>query len=316
MSEAAPPTLFGATGVPLSASQPISDATPWCQRAAWSGAVPAGLHRMENGAGSWSIARVRLRGIPAWVTPPWSLDVGYIGGPWTATDWAEAQQALLDANIPLAAWDFPVGWDPGKISDFGLKRVHLAHRHTRWAFCDAPLPANRRKQVARAQRAGLHWVRRTDSEAVEVMLRLHQGARHRKGIASDERGLRSLMRGLIADDQAHFLFVINPQGHEVAGGVFLERHLPTSHRAEWIYALGGAVRGPQSGLATVLLVAKAMEQARETGFERFDFGGSQDAGVDAFYAEFGGVKQAKLRAMLWNPGWGLPFHWLRPDLFR
>jgi hypothetical protein len=69
-------------------------------------------------------------------------------------------------------------------------------------------------------------------------------------------------------------------------------------------------------LATVLLVAKALEQARETGFERFDFGGSQDAGVDAFYAEFGGVKQAKLRAMLWNPGWGLPFRWLRPDLFR
>lgn len=300
----------------MSSAVPKTDDTPWLQRAAWNGVVPSGLHRMENRAGSWWVAQVHLRGIAAWVTPPWSLDVGYNGGPWTATDWATAQRAMCDANIPFAAWDFPVGWDPGEVSVPVKRRLHLAHRHTRWAFCDSPLPSNRRKQVARAQRAGLHWVRRTDPEAVEVMLRLHQGARHRKGIASDERGLRSLMRGLIADEQAHFLFVRDTQGHEVAGGVFLERHLPPSHRAEWIYALGGAVRGPQSGLATVLLVAKALEQARETGFERFDFGGSQDAGVDAFYAEFGGVKQAKLRAMLWNPGWGLPFRWLRPDLFR
>jgi hypothetical protein len=85
---------------------------------------------------------------------------------------------------------------------------------------------------------------------------------------------------------------------------------------EVLYAFGGAHRGPQSGLATVLMLGSAMEWAAAEGYARWDFGGSQDPGVDRFYEEFGGVRQPKHRVVLWQPGWGWVLRLLRPDLFR
>ena len=175
--------------------------------------------------------------------------------------------------------------------------------------------------MRRAERAGLRvegasGPAQVGPEAVEEMVDLHQAARQRKGIPSDREALRRLLAGCAQDAQARFFFVRDAEGQALAGGVMLGRKGRDAEPGEVLYAFGGAHRGPQSGLATVLMLGSAMEWAAAEGYERWDFGGSQDPGVDRFYEEFGGVRQPKYRVVLWRPGWGLFLRLLRPDLFR
>ena len=81
-----------------------------------------------------------------------------------------------------------------------------------------------------------------------------------------------------------------------------------------LYAFGGQIRGPQSAIASVAMLAKAMDIAIEKGANIFDFGGSEDPGVDRFYKEFGAkrVKKARLIYVVW---WLKPIiRFIRPDL--
>jgi hypothetical protein len=267
------------------------------------------------------MAAVRLRGVQALVTPPWALDVGYVGGGLTAETWREARRAMRQAGARWGVVDFAPGVQGVAESVVGVPGCICRERHTRWADLRAGVPATRRKQMRRAERAGLRVEGRSGTaevgpEAVEEMVDLHQAARERKGIPSDREALRRLLAGCAQDGQCRFFFVRDAEGRALAGGVMLGRKGRDAEPGEVLYAFGGAHRGPQSGLATVLMLGSAMEWAAAEGYARWDFGGSQDPGVDRFYEEFGGVRQPKHRVVLWQPGWGWVLRLLRPDLFR
>ena len=89
----------------------------------------------------------------------------------------------------------------------------------------------------------------------------------------------------------------NHEGECVASGGFVV--LPDE---TCIYAFGGQVRSKVSGRASVAMLRAAMDEARARGCTTFDFGGSQDSGVDQFYAEFG-ARAVPMRRWVHAPWW-------------
>ena len=82
-----------------------------------------------------------------------------------------------------------------------------------------------------------------------------------------------------------------------------------------LYSFGGQKRGANSAIASVAILALAMNEAQDRGATEFDFGGSADPGVDRFYKEFGArsVPKARLVKVAW---WLKPvLRVVRPDLF-
>ncbi|MGB0510647.1 MAG: hypothetical protein ACPGGB_06965, partial [Flavobacteriales bacterium] len=63
------------------------------------------------------------------------------------------------------------------------------------------------------------------------------------------------------------------------------------------------------------LIGTAMRHAASRGAKAFDFGGSQDQGVDRFYAEFGAERIPKVRLVRIRGWWTPILRWRRPDLF-
>jgi hypothetical protein len=251
------------------------------------------------------LQRLRIQGIPALVTPQWALDAGTHGALWEAKHEDSVEAAMTRARARLAVVDLPAGM----AKTDGLPRIgHFQERHTRKAQLGAALPSNRRKQVRRALRAGFTF--EEDGMDLDRLITLHQGARERKAIPSDGLALHRLIGQLLKTAGARMHFVQDASGQRIAGGVFLHTQPGTV-----LYAFGGAERSEKSGLATVLLLAQSMECAGAQGAAEFDFGGSQDPGVDRFYAEFGGERVTKWRYVRSAPGWTWWWKWRRPDLF-
>lgn len=270
---------------------------------AWDQAFPECIH---DAAGRRVTQRMRW-GLRALTTLPWAQDVGHDAQP------EALLRVLKESTAPLVVLDLPAGM---------VAEVPAGHpawaltRHTRQLTLHSntdPVeawPAHRRKQIRRAEREGMTPQRTQD---VALMVDLHQRARHRKGLHSDGAALEQLLQALLLEEHTHAWVVRNADGQPLAGGVF--------HRAEderCIYGFGGQVRGAKSGVssrASVMLLGAAMRHAASTGCTTFDFGGSQDAGVDRFYAEFGAAKVDKVKWVQIRGIWKALLRWRRPDLF-
>lgn len=257
---------------------------------------------IEGNFGRLQLAKIQ--GLPALITPSWSLDTGFQGSSWGKGHDEEVLGAMRSVSARLAVVDLPAGTELNEVGE-----CHVQYRHTRIFNLTMELPGTRRKQVRRAERLGFRVVK--DVDAVSKMVELHQASRARKRIASDEQALFRLLNALSSADGALSLFVEDEQGERIAGGVFLRTGIDTM-----LYAFGGAFRSPQSSLASVLLLDEAMQRARQLGCTHFDFGGSQDQGVDRFYAEFGSEAVSKPRLVYCAPGWKWYWRWRRPDLLR
>lgn len=267
----------------------------WYADPVWAEVHPGG--RLVAGGPA---VRLRVRGMPALVTPPWAVQVAAAGVDLEA--WAAQPEPwkVVDAppGLPTPECIPPGGW-------FLQRHTRMLAVHPEGAA--AAVPAHRRKQLGRAARAGLVV---ESGVPVDELLRLHQTARHRKGIPSDARALASLLTAVSASPWARCCGVRDEQGTWIAAAVFL------CERDRWIYAFGGAERSDRSGLATVALLGHALDEAARAGAEQFDFGGSSDPGVDRFYQEFGAEAVPKWRWVHAAP-WSLPWmRWMRPDLVR
>ncbi|MDG2425072.1 MAG: GNAT family N-acetyltransferase [Flavobacteriales bacterium] len=242
----------------------------------------------------------RLGGVRAWVTPPWSLDIG-------SDAQADLVAALMQSSrIPIQIFDLPAG--SALAASYNLKNVCAHPRHTRQVKLDDYSPPKKRSQQARrALREGTTIV---DSRDVALHVALHQAARKRKGITSDERRLTALITALLAESNHHAWIALNA-GRPIASAIIV-RDTTTA-----LYALGGQVRSEDPGItarSSVLLLAHAIEQAAQQGDQIFDFGGSSDPGVDRFYAEFGAAVTPKVR-LVKTAAWIRPLIALkRPDL--
>ena len=270
--------------------------------AAWDRAFPNCMH---DAAGRRTPQRMRF-GLTALTTPPWAQDIGH------APDAAAITTLLRSAAEPLVVLDLPAPMATPELPT----GTWALERHTRQSVLQAnedPVdawPSTRRKQLRRAEREDM-----TVSEAddLSLMVQLHQAARARKGLKSDGKTLRTLLEEVLHETDTHAWVVKNSSGKVLAGGVF---HGDGGHRC--LYGFGGQFRTEspgESSRASVLLIATAMRHAAQQGSTTFDFGGSQDPGVDRFYAEFGASRVPKWKVVRIRGLWKPLLRWQRPDLF-
>jgi hypothetical protein len=271
--------------------------------AAWDRAFP---DCTNDAAGRRKATKLKW-GLGALATLPWAQDIGQ------TADATALKAVLKNAKQTLVVLDLPAGMAPPT----GLPaNTWAVQRHTRQTALSAendPIevwPSTRRKQFRRAEREGMVALPCSD---LSLLVELHQAARIRKGLTSDEQALERLLAALLQEADTHAWTVQDAQGETLAGGVF---HGANDGRC--IYGFGGQFRSQRPGdssRATVLLIGHAMRHAAQMGAHTFDFGGSMDAGVDRFYAEFGAPTTAKHRLVRMSPFWRPLFRWRRPDLF-
>jgi hypothetical protein len=257
--------------------------------------------QLEQAVDSAALARQRIKGIPAAITPPWALETSEI----TIDHGQALRRALESAALPLVVCDLPPGvpctWEKPWI---------VQHKHTRWLQAIdgqfPPLPKHRSKQVRKAVAQGLRLEPCAD---VALLLQLHQQVRERKSIPSDAAALKRLLTWILTSPHQSSYVVNNDQNQAIASATFLHNNGRT------VYAFGGQERSNVSALATVMLIQQGIRDAEAVGNDIFDFGGSADEGVDRFYAEFGAHAEPRWRAILVK-GWARPWlRMLRPDLF-
>ena len=265
----------------------------------WAGQNDASLCLPQ---GHLALAVGHIKGfLPLLHTPAWALHCDLHGN--LATQQHLTSEATL---LPHAV----------KVLDLGPQvHPHLTPptgwtevtRHTRQVTLpidgDLPLPKTRDKQARRFAREGGQVALELGNEGeawrnVEV---LHAESRDRKGLASHQERLATLLGRLAAEPWTFAVTASNIQGEVVASGGFVMLACGTC-----VYAFGGQVRSKDSGRASVAMLCQAMRHAQHMGATTFDFGGSQDPGVDKFYSEFGGVAVA-MRRWVKAPAW---FKWV------
>lgn len=260
--------------------------------------------RCQNERNVAGLCSARITGVRAMITPPWAL---HVGKNFTSDSIEVYRHELEDLPASAIVCDLP----PGTTCDWPAPWL-LQERHTRWLQANdeavfPELPKHRRKQLRKAEQTGLKI-----STCLEVkrVLSLHQQARERKSIASNHRTLEPLLQTILNSPYQSSFIVTDSEGNDVANALFL-------HDADrTIYAFGGQKRSPQSSLATVMLIAEGIKAAQSLGHQIFDFGGSQDSGVDQFYREFGAKKVPRFRAIRVRPLYRWWLNLTRPDLFR
>ena len=277
------------------AFQPEGPPQDWYADPVWAQVHPGG----RTVAGGPAV-RVRVRGMPALITAPWALHVGK--GSTDLEAWSVAREpwVVVDAPplLPVPEVRPAGGW-------FLPRHTRMLEVHPEGAA--ASISATRRKQVNRAARMGI--VVEENVPWADVV-RLHAGARDRKGLAADAAALGRLFAALSQSPWAKTWGTRDAHGRWVAAVMCLQE------QSRWVYAFGGAERGDRSGVATVALLAAAIDAAAASGATWFDFGGSADPGVDRFYAEFGAMAVPKWRWVR-SAAWALPWmRMFRPDLVR
>lgn len=257
---------------------------------------------MEHAFNDVALGRKSIKGLPAAITPPWALETGGIH----ADNLQTTKATFETTHFPLVVCDLP----PGVACDWGKPWV-VQQKHTRWLHAEEnnefpPLPKNRSKQARKAIEQGL---RLEPSSDLTLLLHLHQQVRERKSIPSDEAALERLLGWILTSPHQSSHLVFDEHNRPIASATFLH------NKGRTVYAFGGQLRSKVSALATVLLIQQGLRDARQVGNRIFDFGGSSDAGVDRFYAEFGAHMEPRCRAILVKK-WAKPLlRVLRPDLF-
>lgn len=174
-------------------------------------------------------------------------------------------------------------------------------RHTRQSTWSGDtnwgVSKSRQKQSARFLRDEGTVTVAEHPEAWQDVRALHLASRTRKGLAHHGTKLSELLNRLADQPWTFAVLAHNQEGDCVASGGFVM--LPDQ---TCVYAFGGQVRSKASGRASVAMLCAAMDEAQARGSTTFDFGGSQDPGVDQFYAEFG-ARAVPMRRWVHAPWW-------------
>ncbi len=244
-----------------------------------------------------ALSTFSMKGLKVLATPPWALDCGL------STDctlpeikalfehWLLRTESIKMIDLP------PSDCISSFVKDNEPVGFKTKWRHTRQSNLKTPLPSTRRKQIRRAARTGIKCNLVTDWKSV---IHLHAESRNRKNLKSNNAQLSKLLKAISSESFSFAVEAIDSNGNCIAAGGFVFTKPDTC-----LYAFGGQVRSQHSGIASISMLAFAMEHALEQGAITFDFGGSSDPGVDQFYKEFGAksVSRARLVSIAW---------WLRP----
>ena len=263
----------------------------------------------EESSGQMALSRGRIaRFFPLLSTRPWALHAELTGPPHSQ----EALRDRLESEAPMiavvdlgpeahAALRAPVGWTE-------------VLRHSRIMPLPAvpqalALPKTREKQERRFLKEGGTVMVDVDHDPATwgAVERLHHASRERKGLHMPTAQLSSLLHRIAKTPWTFASAALDEEGNAMASGGFVVLADGTC-----VYAFGGQQRGPMSGRASVAMICAAVRQAQSMGCHTFDFGGSQDLGVDRFYKEFGGQAVPRRR---WVKA-PLLFRWCFPKLWR
>jgi CelD/BcsL family acetyltransferase involved in cellulose biosynthesis len=172
--------------------------------------------------------------------------------------------------------------------------VHRYWRHTLQLEPDADAVARRasngiRRGVAKAQREGLTFERRTDAAALDAFYRLHLRTRRHQGVPTQPKRFVDGLGPLF--ERGHgFVALVSDGGCPIAAAVFLQL------RDHLIYKYGASDRSALPHRPNNLLFAEVIRWACEAGARELDFGRTD--------LEHEGLRQFKR-------GWGaeeLPLH--------
>ncbi len=238
-----------------------------------------------------------LRGVKILATPPWALDCGLsIDCPSSdfeslTNTWLQEPEAIKIIDLP------PSDLNSSLVKNHTPSGFKIQWRHTRQLDLNTPLPSTRRKQIKRADKAGI------TCKIVKCwagVAKLHAESRSRKNINSNNTQLAKLLEAISHEPFSFAVEATNSDGKCIASGGFIFVSPDIC-----LYSFGGQIRSQHSGIASVSMLSFAMTHALENGATTFDFGGSSDPGVDRFYKEFDAKTVAKARLI--SVAW-----WLRP----
>ena len=242
----------------------------------------------------------RLKGlIPLMCTPPWALHIAWHGD---AETQEKLKRDLIRTHHAVSVIDLGPGASPTMAVPKGWLEVR---RHTRQLRLDdtfeETLPKTRVKQARRFQREHGTLEVHEDAAGWDGVFDLHRASRDRKGLPAQPEKLQALLKRIGPTNWTFSVLARDAHGACIASGGFVM--LPDQ---TCVYAFGGQARSQASGRASVAMLLEAMRHARKIGCIRFDFGGSQDPGVDQFYSEFG-ADVVFMRRWVCAPRW---FQWL------
>ena len=239
----------------------------------------------KESSGHLALSRGRIaRFFPLLSTRPWALHAELSGPP-------KSQEALrdrLESEAPMVA---VVDLGPEAYAKLRIPQGWTeVMRHSRtMQLPSAPqavaLPKTREKQERRFLKEGgkVKVGAGHDPDIWGAVERLHNASRQRKGLHMPTSKLHDLLSRIGDASWTFALVAIDEEGNALASGGFVVLADGTC-----VYAFGGQRRSPISGRASVAMLCAAMRKAQALGCHTFDFGGSQDLGVDTFYKEFGG----------------------------
>ena len=242
------------------------------------------------------LQKTRIRGIFSLLsTPRWALHIQWGG---EAKTQMELKRQLIEAQQLFNVVDLGPSALPDLPTPAGWTEVL---RHTRQCSLeDEPkevVPKTRWKQARRFAAEGGHVKICTDLQGWEDVALLHIESRERKGLDAHAGALTELLQRIGGKPWTFSVLSFNEKGKCLASGGFVMLENGTC-----VYSFGGQRRSEQSGRATVAMLLEAMQEAKQRGAKHFDFGGSQDGGVDQFYAEFGADVVA-MRRWIHVPWW-------------
>ena len=240
--------------------------------------------------------RARLKGLLSLTcTPPWALHMGLQGDLTTQQD---LMSSCTGMSTMLHVLDLGPRAHDSLHAPQGWREVTRHTRQSTWSEDrNWAVGKSRQKQSARFLRDEGTVTVADHPAAWQDVHALHLASRSRKGLAHHGHKLSALLNRLAGQPWTFAVLAHNQEGDCVASGGFVI--LPDQ---TCVYAFGGQRRSKVSGRASVAMLLAAMEEARARGCTTFDFGGSQDSGVDQFYAEFG-ASAVRMRRWVQAPWW-------------
>ena len=147
-------------------------------------------------------------------------------------------------------------------------------------------PSSLKRNLRSAERAGLVFSRRCDTEAMEIFYRLHVKTRRQKGIPVQPRGyFRRLLEGVLQQGLG-YVGVVTHEDRPVAAAVYLH------FNGTVVYKYGASAADALSVRPNEWLMYQAICLASEEGNSRFDFGVSarDQEGLRRYKRKWGAVE--------------------------
>lgn len=160
------------------------------------------------------------------------------------------------------------------------------------AWEPAALPSSVRRNLRKAERAGLTYARRTDPGAIEAFFRLHVLTRRKLGVPVQTKGFfRDLQERIIAPGLG-FVSVVRKGSDIIGAGVFLQ------FGSTLIYKYGASHPAALADRPNELLFATTLSFARDAGHARFDFGVTRttNEGLRRFKEKWGAIESPVFHA--------------------